>query len=117
MKQIQETEDPRLREDLERELDRLVARMETKGEQISALKGHQRKHIEQKRERKESRNHKHQRSLSLKGTDVEVITTIKTKSKTPTTELRTSKSQQNLEVLKKVKKLSSTLRKDDLSWD
>lgn len=42
-KQVQEAEDSNLREDLERELDQLVTRMELKGQQISKLKRHQEK--------------------------------------------------------------------------
>ncbi|XP_014378346.1 centrosomal protein CEP57L1 isoform X2 [Alligator sinensis] len=41
VKQIQETENCEVREDLERELDCLVKRMEIKGDQISKLKKHQ----------------------------------------------------------------------------
>lgn len=41
LKHIQETENANVRENLERELDRLVAQMEVKGEQISKLKKHQ----------------------------------------------------------------------------
>ena len=39
-KQIQDTDDTKMREDLERELDELVTRMEAKGEQIARLKRH-----------------------------------------------------------------------------
>lgn len=41
LKQIQETENCEVREDLERELDCLVKQMEIKGDQISKLKKHQ----------------------------------------------------------------------------
>ncbi|NXC20967.1 CE57L protein, partial [Corythaeola cristata] len=41
LKQIWETQDSKVREDLERELDCLVKQMEIKGEQISKLKKHQ----------------------------------------------------------------------------
>lgn len=43
MKQIHEAKDPRIREDLERELDILVAKMEAKGQQISKVRKHQQK--------------------------------------------------------------------------
>ena len=39
-KQIQETEDTKMKDDLERELDELVTRMEAKGDQIASLKRH-----------------------------------------------------------------------------
>ena len=40
-RQIQQCTEPRLREDLERELDSVVSRMEAKGEQIGRLRRHQ----------------------------------------------------------------------------
>lgn len=42
-RQLQEAIDPGLTEDLERELDHVVARMEAKGEQIARLRRHQEK--------------------------------------------------------------------------
>ena len=41
--QIQEAIDPRLKDDLERELDSLVAQMEAKGDQIAQLRRHREK--------------------------------------------------------------------------
>lgn len=43
MRQIHEAKDPRIREDLERELDALVLKMEAKGQQISKVRQHQQK--------------------------------------------------------------------------
>jgi len=43
VKQINEVDDPRIRDDMERELDSLVARMEVKGQQISKVRQHQQK--------------------------------------------------------------------------
>ena len=42
-KEISDTTDPRVREDLERELDALVSRMEAKSQQISKIRKHQEK--------------------------------------------------------------------------
>ena len=42
-RQIQEAVDPRLKDDLERELDSLVAQMEAKGDQIAQLRKHREK--------------------------------------------------------------------------
>lgn len=42
-REISETTDPRIREDLERELDALVSRMEAKSMQISKIRKHQEK--------------------------------------------------------------------------
>lgn len=122
VKQIQETQNEKLREDLERELDRLVGRMETKGEQIAILKEHERRHVQKNRRKTVSPA---RRSVKLKGSEVEVVTTIKTKDNTPKGAKRdcraakneSSPSNRNLEMLKKVQKLQGTLRQDDLSWD
>lgn len=121
MKQIQETTNEKLREDLERELERLVTRMETKGEQIAILKEHERRHLKRNRRRTESPA---RRNVKLKGSEVEVVTTIKTKDVTPkktlvncrTSQNEISPSTRNLELLKRVQKLQGTLRQDDLSW-
>ena len=43
MQQIHETTDTRIRDDLERELDVLIARMEAKGDQIAKLRRHKEK--------------------------------------------------------------------------
>lgn len=43
MHQVSEARDPRIREDLERELDGLVVRMEAKAQQISRVRLHQQK--------------------------------------------------------------------------
>ena len=51
-----------------------------------------------------------------RGEEVEVVTTVKTK--TPRrNEQPTSVVKQNLDILKGMKKLQTSLRKDDLSWD
>lgn len=42
-KEINETSDLRIREDLERELDALVSRMEAKSQQIAKIRKHQEK--------------------------------------------------------------------------
>ena len=120
LKQIQDTEDERLRGDLERELDELVARMETKGEQIATLKQHQ-AHLSRSGKRKKKRPtsasgvHKTQ-ALSVRGGEVEVVTTVKAKS-LPRNLERSKSAKQNLDVLKSMRKLQTSLRKDDLSWD
>ena len=113
----------KFREDLERELERLVGRMETKGEQIAILKEHERKHLQNKRRKSDVPN---RRIVTSKGSEIEVVTTIKTKGDTPKTETRLSKAprseprmpnRSNLDVFKRVQKLQGTLRQGDLSWD
>lgn len=122
LKQIQDTEDERLREDLERELDQLVARMETKGEQIARLKQHHDRLTrsgKRKKKRPASANGTREtKSLSVRGGEVEVVTTVKAKSLPRNLErTKINPARQNLDVLQSMRKLQTSLRKDDLSWD
>jgi centrosomal protein CEP57 len=123
LKQIQDTEDERLRGDLERELDQLVARMETKGEQIATLKQHQARLTrsgKRKKKRPTSANGVCEtKSLSVRGGEIEVVTTVKAKSLPRNLERAKSSNpaRQNLDVLQSMRKLQTSLRKDDLSWD
>lgn len=123
LKQIQDTEDERLREDLERELDQLVGRMETKGEQIASLKQH-RERLTRSGKRKKKRSiapvnrTRETHSLSIRGGEVEVVTTVKAKSVPRNLDrVQTKTSKSNLDVLQSMRKLQSSVRKDDLSWD
>jgi centrosomal protein CEP57 len=120
LKQIQDTEDERLRGDLERELDELVGRMETKGEQIATLKQHQAS-LSRSGKRKKKRptsasSVRKAQALSIRGGEVEVVTTVKAKS-LPRNLERPKPAKQNLDVLQNMRKLQTSLRKDDLSWD
>ncbi|XP_060555423.1 centrosomal protein of 57 kDa-like isoform X2 [Ruditapes philippinarum] len=132
-KEISEASDPRVREDLERELDALVTRMEAKSLQISKIRKHQEKiaHKKKKKSRKiDNDEFSTPRSKSAHGTcvraspspryngEVEVTTTIKPRGcGTGVVQIRpTSAREISLNVLKDMKKLQSTLRKDDLSW-
>lgn len=132
-KEISETSDPRIREDLERELDALVARMEAKSLQISKIRKHQEKLAGKRKKKKSCRDEDEEstpRSKSfqrdcLKASpshrysgEVEVTTTIKPRGTgTGVVQIRpTSARDISLNVLKDMKKLQSTLRKDDLCW-
>ena len=122
LKQIQDTEDERLRGDLERELDELVARMETKGEQIATLKQHQARLTPSGKRRKKrptsANGARGTKSLSIRGGEVEVVTTVKAKSLPQNLErAKSNPARQNLDVLQSMRKLQTSLRKDDLSWD
>lgn len=136
-KEISDTTDPRVREDLERELDALVSRMEAKSQQISKIRKHQEKVAEKKKQKKKSHkkysdfeepprpksalasyNTKINSSPRYNG-EVEVTTTIKSKGPgAGVVRLRpTSAREISLNVLRDMKKLQTTLRKDDLSWE
>ena len=58
------------------------------------------------------------KSLSVKGGEVEVVTTVRAKSLPRNLEqTRTSVAKQNLDILRGMTKLQTSLRKDDFSWD
>lgn len=134
-KEISETSDSRTREDLERELDALVTRMEAKCQQISKIRKHQEK-LASKKKKKKSRpvdNYEEEttprprsactsvspRSSTSHKTygEVEVTTTIKSKPGAGLIQIRPSSARElSLNVLKDMKKLQTTLRKDDLCW-
>ncbi|XP_002741169.1 centrosomal protein of 57 kDa-like [Saccoglossus kowalevskii] len=130
-KQIQEANDPRIQEDLERELDDLVSRMEAKGEQISRLKRHRETLSEKKKKRQRSRSRPcsgRQRAASVTSPlssngestsgEVQVITTVKTRGRIaqPVT-IQQGDGKQSLRMLKDMQTLKTSLRKDDVKWD
>ncbi|OWF45927.1 centrosomal protein of 57 kDa-like isoform X2 [Mizuhopecten yessoensis] len=125
-KQINEVTDSRVRDDLERELDSLVGRMESKSQQISKVRKHQEK-LDLKKKKKKSSDYskKMQRPKSANtdytqtASEVEVTTTIKTKGRgAGLVHVRPSSGREvSLNVLKDMRKLQTTLRRDDLHWE
>ena len=97
--------------------------METKGEQIATLKQHQARLTrsgKRKKKRPTSANgvRRETQSLSVRGGEVEVVTTVKAKSLPRHLErTKSNPTRQNLDVLQSMRKLQTSLRKDDLSWD
>ena len=124
-RQINDTEDSLLREDLERELDHLVKRMEAKGEQIAMVKRQLTKTTEGNRPlRSRSARHKIASAvLPASGGEVQIVTTVKTKGIGVTAEVKNrikrpgNQADKNLQVLKGMQNLQSSLTKDDLHWD
>ncbi|XP_061171155.1 centrosomal protein of 57 kDa-like isoform X1 [Saccostrea echinata] len=121
--EISEATDPQIREDLERELDALVTRMESKSQQISKIRRHQNK-IDQKKKKKKTVDPSKRRSASAnayshQNGEVEVTTTIKTRGRSAGVVhvQPTNAREVSLNVLKDMKKLQTTLRKDDLAWE
>ncbi|XP_058881661.1 centrosomal protein cep57l1 isoform X2 [Acipenser ruthenus] len=117
VKQIQETRKTEVREDLERELDCLVKRMEVKGDQICKLKKHQA--AVQKLKQK---SQKTKRRLASTGAQAEVSevkplsTTLRHQGPSPKP-IEGHKSQGSLQLLKSVQKLQLNLQKDDIMWE
>ncbi|XP_075354623.1 centrosomal protein CEP57L1 isoform X1 [Mycteria americana] len=115
LKQIQETQDSKVREDLERERDCLVKQMEIKGEQISKLKKHQAS--VQKLKRRTQKLKQGAAHVRLKCGDQkeakEIAVTVRKSMSKP---CPGQKSRSSLQLLKNVQKLQSTLKKDDIMW-
>ncbi|XP_009977050.1 PREDICTED: centrosomal protein CEP57L1, partial [Tauraco erythrolophus] len=111
LKQIWQTQDSKVREDLERELDCLVKQMEIKGEQISKLKKHQA--TVQKLKRRTQKSKQGAAHVRLKCGDQKEAKEIAV----PVRESMSKscpgqKSRSSLQLLKNVQKLQSTLKKD-----
>nr|XP_054753231.1 centrosomal protein of 57 kDa-like [Lytechinus pictus] len=127
-KQIRETEHPHIREDLERELDNLVFKMEAKGDQIAKLKKHKEQLSRKPKKTKAPKAQKTKpRSIGTRqasspstsnGAEVQVITTVKTKGRgAGPIHVSNGDSKQNLKMLRDMQVLQTSLRKDDVSWD
>jgi len=123
---LTELDEPNLISDYERELERVVERMETKGKQIHVIRDHiktikgKQKRIKPKHEKSE-KEAKNQNLITVNnGQEVEVVTTIRTKDpkriSATTTTTTSNKVNSNREMLRNVQKLQTTLRKDDLKW-
>ncbi|XP_071491180.1 centrosomal protein of 57 kDa-like [Diadema antillarum] len=128
-KQIRETEDADVREDLERELDQLVFRMEAKGNQIATLKRHKEQVTSKSKKTKKTAKARQPQSKpapnrrssdpsSSSGAEVQVITTVRTKGKKAgPVYISNGNSKSNSKMLRDIRSLQTTLRKDDVSWD
>ncbi|XP_069495291.1 centrosomal protein of 57 kDa isoform X2 [Ambystoma mexicanum] len=124
LKQIKEARTSRLREDLGRELDSLVKRMEAKGDQITKVKRHQARLEKFKRELKtKSVSHYDERTKdtrTLHGTsEVRVTTTVTTKGM-DSRRLKLKPGdmgKKTLQLLRDMQTLQTSLQKDDISWD
>ncbi|NWX87700.1 CE57L protein, partial [Nothoprocta pentlandii] len=115
-KQIQETHNSEVREDLEQQLDCLVKKMEIKGEQISKLKKHQanvRKTKQKTQKLKQEAAH-----IKLKcGDQKETKESQVAKGESKPKACPGQKSKSSLQLLKNVQKLQSTLKRDDIMWE
>ncbi|NXJ94574.1 CE57L protein, partial [Corythaixoides concolor] len=116
LKQIRETQDSKVREDLEQELDCLVKQMEIKGEQISKLKKHQT--TVQKLKRKTQKLKQGAAHVRLKcGEQKEAKEMAVPVRESMSKSCPGQKSRSSLQLLKNVQKLQSTLKKDGIMWE
>ncbi|NWS44312.1 CE57L protein, partial [Probosciger aterrimus] len=115
LKQIQETQDSKVREHLEQELGCLVKQMEMKGEQISKLKKHEA--TVQKLKRKTHKLKQGAAQVKLKCDDQKEAKKIAvTVRENMCKSCPGQKSKSSLQLLKNVRKLQSTLKKD-IMWE
>ena len=117
-RQIQESDDPRIQEDLRRELESLEARMEAKGEQIAVVRRQQQKAKKQRKQQKTrpaARPKSASAVLPASGGEVEVITTVKTKATKASPPGGGTKN--TLSVYRGVKTLKNSLEKNPYHWD
>ncbi|NWY74764.1 CE57L protein, partial [Erithacus rubecula] len=112
LKQVQETQDSKAREDLEQEMDCLVKQMEMKGKQISKLKKHQATVQKLKRKTQTSKQgatHVKLKCSELKEARGNAVTVKESMSKS----CPGQKSGSSLQLLKAVRKLQLSLKIDD----
>ncbi|XP_063773163.1 centrosomal protein CEP57L1 isoform X6 [Pseudophryne corroboree] len=119
LKQINETKDSDMREDLEREMDCLVRHMETKSDQIQKLKRHQANVFRLKKAAQSMKKLSSSARLAVagEGSKVDVLATPKRKPETLPRGAQTPNSKTSLQLLKNVQKIQTTLKKDDIMWE
>ncbi|XP_041272975.1 centrosomal protein of 57 kDa [Pyrgilauda ruficollis] len=119
-KLILEAPSATVRENLERELDALVGRMEAKADQISKVRKHRLQLERLKRECKSRKTSAKQiKDSRLPVSEVKVTTTISAKGKNtgPIKVKPGEKSRKNLQLLRDMQTIQTSLQKDDVSWD
>ncbi|KAI2656522.1 Centrosomal protein of 57 kDa [Labeo rohita] len=111
-KQIQSCGSDRLRQDLEREMETLVKRMENKGEQIAKVRRHQ---TQMEKLRRQCRDQ------SDDGGEIKVTTTVSSRGRSAgpvkVKERPGERSRDSLRLLKDMRSLQTSLRSQRLSWE
>ncbi|XP_048699841.1 centrosomal protein of 57 kDa isoform X3 [Caretta caretta] len=119
-KLIQETPTGGLKEDLERELEALVRRMEAKADQISKVRKHRTRLEKLKKECKSKKSCADETRDSRSGvSEVKVTTTVTTRGKDagPIKVKPGERSRKNLQLLRDMQSIQTSLQKDDINWD
>ncbi|XP_009996819.1 PREDICTED: centrosomal protein of 57 kDa [Chaetura pelagica] len=119
-KLVQEAPTAAVREDLERELEELVGKMEAKAEQINKVRRHRSQLERFRRECKSKKTSGKQKKDSRSPvSEVKVTTTVTTKGKNagPIKVKPGEKSRKNLQLLRDMQTIQTSLQKDDISWD
>ncbi|XP_040206146.1 centrosomal protein CEP57L1 isoform X3 [Rana temporaria] len=119
LKQINETKDINLREDLEREMECLVKQMENKSDQILKLKRHQQNVLRLKNAAWSMKKLSSKARSAVSGqsckTDSDV--TPGKKQEAPARGTPTANSNAALQLLKNVQKIQTNLKRDDIMWE
>ncbi|KTF76695.1 hypothetical protein cypCar_00042811 [Cyprinus carpio] len=121
VKQIDETSKRELHDDLERELDCLVKRMEEKAAQISKLRKHQQT-VQKLSQRSCSPRKEPHRAANVEGktraqSGVQPLPPSPVKASTSKGQKQSGSSQESLRLLRETQKLCSGLRKQDIAWE
>ncbi|XP_068786531.1 centrosomal protein of 57 kDa isoform X2 [Struthio camelus] len=119
-KLIQEAPTVAVREDLERDLEALVGRMEAKADQINKVRRHRARLERLKRECKSKNTSAKQiKDSRFPVSEVKVTTTVTTKGKDagPIKVKPGEKSRKNLQLLRDMQTIQTSLQKDDITWD
>ncbi|XP_056337386.1 centrosomal protein CEP57L1 isoform X4 [Danio aesculapii] len=124
VKQIDETTRRELRDDLERELDCLVKRMEEKAAQISKLRKHQQtvQKLSQPSCSPKQKQQKPQWTTSVENksrahSGVQPLPPSPVKASSSTGPKQSQSGQESLKLLKETQKLCSSLRRQDITWE
>lgn len=116
VKQIHEAKTNAMREDLERELEALVKRMEAKGDQIAKVRKHQASLKFQEKVRKRHSAGGATNQKKTHASEVQVTTTVTTKGKDAVKVRQGNKNKGSLCLLRDMQTIQTTLRKDDVNW-
>uniref|UniRef100_A0A8D0C818 Centrosomal protein 57kDa-like protein 1 n=1 Tax=Salvator merianae TaxID=96440 RepID=A0A8D0C818_SALMN len=116
LKQIQDTQNHNIQEDLERELDCIVKKMEVKGDQIYKLKKHQ-ENVNKLRQKAEKLKKKAITATS-KSEELKATKDIPDSLRGSINNISSvNKNTSSLRLLKNAQKLQSVLKKDDIMWE
>uniref|UniRef100_A0A8D2QNL7 Centrosomal protein 57 n=1 Tax=Zosterops lateralis melanops TaxID=1220523 RepID=A0A8D2QNL7_ZOSLA len=120
-KLIEEAPTAAVKEELEKELELLVTRMEARTDQISKIRKHRLQLERPKREKSKPRktSAKQVKDSKFPASEVKVTTTVTTKGKNagPIKVKPGEKSRKNLQLLRDMQTIQTSLQKDDISWD
>ncbi|KAM5163105.1 centrosomal protein CEP57L1 isoform 2-T2 [Mantella aurantiaca] len=118
LKQINETKDTDIREDLEREMECLVKHMETKSDQILKLKRHQQNVLRLKKAARSMKklSSNARSAVAAKSCKVNLVTPGK-KQEAAARSTPPPNSTAALQLLKNVQKIQTNLKKDDIMWE